>query len=110
MFAKQMKADVQIVPATGTRRDGKMHLIAGHYRWKALTAAGIDTIKIIMRGPVTDKELYELSYKENVDRHPQSVIGNAFSWKSFLDIGVCRSETEISTSLGLPQPTVNKTI
>lgn len=109
-FTVSMKVDGQIVPGVATIIDGKVVLIGGFYRLQALKAAGIKTMKLLIREYVGDRDMYELSYKENADRHAQTPLDNASAWSNLLEKKVYPSDADIALSLGISRATVSKTL
>ena len=55
-------------PGTATIRNGRFILAAGHYRRHALIALRAPTMLLVIKEDITDRELYELSYRENSGR------------------------------------------
>lgn len=109
-MAITLGADGQLQPALATLREGRYVLAAGHYRYRGAKVAGLPTLKIILREAMTNRELFELSYKENNEREGQSALDNAISWSKALADGIYASETALSEANVISLPTVNKTL
>lgn len=100
----------QIVPGIATDRGGRVVLVAGHYRLRALRHAGISTMLLMVYPDLTDREMYELSLRENDERDDQSTLDNAYAWKDLLDKKVYASEADLSESIGKSPSHINKTL
>jgi ParB family chromosome partitioning protein len=109
-LAASIGAHGQETPGLATIRNGKVVLAAGHYRFRALKISNIKTMMLMIREGLSDKELYEISYRENAEREDQSALDNALAWRALLDDGVYANETDIAEATGLSLPTVNKTL
>lgn len=109
-LAASIGAHGQETPGLATMRDGKVILAAGHYRLRALKVANVKTMMLMMRDDISDKELYEISYRENAQREDQTCIDNALAWKQLLTERVYVNETEIAEATGLSLSSVNKTM
>ncbi|MDD2892903.1 MAG: ParB/RepB/Spo0J family partition protein [Halothiobacillaceae bacterium] len=90
--------------------DGEFLLIDGHYRKKALIAAGHQTMDLVIRPHEGDIELYRMSWLLNEERSAQSPLDNAFAWRKLLDRGLVQNEAQVAELLGVSQSTVNKTL
>ncbi len=103
----------QMVPASAIAHPtipGEFLLIDGHYRKKALTAAGHSTMDLVIRLHEGDIELYRMSWLLNEERNAQSALDNAFSWRKLIDKGLVQNEGQIAELLGVSLSTVNKTL
>ncbi|WP_354687264.1 ParB/RepB/Spo0J family partition protein [Cupriavidus necator] len=109
-LAESMRADGQLVPGIATIRNGRRVLAGGHYRFKALKAAGIQRMKLLVHEELTDQQLYQLSYKENAEREAQSPLDNALAWRALIDQGVYTNESAIAEATGMSLPNINKTL
>ncbi|WP_287365775.1 ParB/RepB/Spo0J family partition protein [Thauera sp.] len=109
-LAASLSAHGQMIPGLATRRGDRYVLAAGHYRLRAAKVAGLKTLKVVLREELSDRDLYELSYRENADREPQSALDNALAWRQLLDEKVYSSETELAEVTGMSLPNVNKTL
>ncbi|RZT35431.1 ParB/RepB/Spo0J family partition protein [Cupriavidus agavae] len=109
-LAGEIRADGQLVPGLATIRKGRRVLAGGHYRLRALKAAGKTRMKLMIHPDLTDQQLYQISYKENAEREQQSALDNALAWKSLMDEGIYPSESAISEATGMSLPNVNKTM
>lgn len=109
-LAVSISSSGQLVPGMATVRGDRYMLVAGHYRWKAIKLAGLPTMDLIIKEGLTDKDLFEFSYKENTDRNEQSALDNALAWRDLLNQKVYANETELAEAVGLSLPNVNKTL
>lgn len=109
-LAASIGAHGQETPGTATQRDGRYILAAGHYRLRALKTLGAKHMELMIRDSLSDRELYEVSFRENAERETQSSYDNALAWRKLLDDGVYASETEIAEVTGMSLPNVNKTL
>lgn len=111
---REMKASLaangQETPGTATIRDGKYVLAAGHYRFKGLQLLDAPTMALMVIPDLTDKQLYELSYRENAEREEQSALDNALAWSELIQSGIYANEQELAEAVGLSAPNVNKTL
>lgn len=109
-LAASIGAHGQETPGMATMRNGRCVLVAGHYRLRALRMLNNRPMLLTIHPNLTDRELYEMSYRENAEREGQSALDNALAWKELLDSGVYRSETEISEATGISLSSINKTL
>lgn len=103
----------QLVPAPAVPHPtlaGQYLLIDGLYRKKAITAAGLQTMDLVVRQNEGDIELYRMSWLLNEERSSQSSIDNAFAWRKLLDRKLLENENQIAELLGISASTVNKTL
>lgn len=100
----------QETPGTATIRNGRYVLAAGHYRRLALQTLRAPTMDLMIRENISDQELYELSYRENAEREPQSALDNAISWRRLLDSHVYPDEASLAVALGQSPANINKTL
>jgi ParB family chromosome partitioning protein len=111
---REMKASIaangQETPGTATIRDGKYVLAAGHYRLKALQHLDAPYMGLMIIPELSDKALYEISYRENAEREDQSAFDNALAWRSLLDTKVYSTEQEVADAVSLSASNVNKTL
>lgn len=59
---------------------------------------------------LTDRDLYEISYRENAEREDQSAFDNALAWRALLTDKIYQTEEELAIAVGLSPANVNKTI
>lgn len=103
----------QLVPVTGVPdpdRAGGFILVDGHYRKKALAAAGRSQIDLILAESESALELYRMSWLLNEERSAQSALDNALAWRRLLDEQLVQEAAEIAELLGVSPATVNKTL
>jgi ParB family chromosome partitioning protein len=109
-LAASIGAHGQDVPGIATMRNGRYVLAAGHYRMRAIKVCGLNTMNLMLHEGLTDKELYEYSYRENAEREGQSALDNALCWRNLLDLKLYASETELSETTGISLSNINKTL
>ena len=100
----------QEVPGMATVRAGRYVLASAHYRFQAHKALGSKTMKLMIRPNMTDRELYESSYRENAERESQTPVDNAISWAELLKHRIYTSESEISEATKQSLSNINKTL
>jgi ParB family chromosome partitioning protein len=108
-LAASIGANGQDTPGTATVRNGRYILAAGHYRFKALSRLNKPML-LLIKPDLTDRELYEISYRENKEREEQTTLDNALSWRDLLHKGIYASETDLAAATGSSLPTINKTM
>ena len=109
-LANSIAAHGQEIPGIATSRGGRVVLVAGHYRLRALKQLGLPTMLLMVHDNLSDRDLYAMSYRENAERESQTSLDNAFAWKKLLDEGIYKSETEVAEATGMSLPNVNKTM
>ena len=109
-LADSIGAIGQDVPGIATIRNGRYILAAGHYRRKAIKLLELPTMSLMVHEGLSDKELFEFSYRENAEREGQSALDNALAWADLLSQGLFESETEIAEVTGFSLANVNKTL
>lgn len=103
----------QLVPVTGAPdpdHPGGFILVDGHYRKKALAAAGRTHLDLIVAESESGLELYRMSWLLNEERSAQSALDNALAWRRLLDEQLVQEAAEIAELLGVSPATVNKTL
>lgn len=103
----------QRVPALACEdwnQPGKYILIDGHYRKRAIQAAGKTEIECLIEPISNELELYRLSFLLNAERNAQSSLDNALAWRRLLDEKKVPSEESLVELTGLSWGTVNKTL
>lgn len=110
-LAASIGANGQDQPGIATIRNGRYVLVAGHYRFKALgKLSNRSKMLLLIRPELSDRQLYEMSFRENQEREDQTALDNALSWKELLEQGVYASETELAEATGISGPSINKTM
>lgn len=109
-LAASIGANGQDTPGIATIRNGRYVLVAGHYRYKALQMLRNRPMLLLIRPGLTDRQMYEMSFRENEEREDQSALDNALSWRELLEKGLYASETEIAEVTGHSLPNINKTM
>lgn len=89
---------------------GRYILIDGHYRKRAIQAAGKTEIECLIEPVNNELELYRLSFLLNAERNAQSSLDNALAWRRLLDEKKVASEEALVELTGLSWGTVNKTL
>src|SRR5512133_605508 len=77
----------QLVPAPAARHPtlaGHVVLIDGHYRKRALLAAGKTEIECVLQDVSSELDMYRMSYLINEERNAQSPLDNALAWQKLL--------------------------
>jgi ParB family transcriptional regulator, chromosome partitioning protein len=77
----------QLVPAPAARHptlEGHVVLIDGHYRKRALLAAGKTEIECVLQDVASELDMYRMSYLINEERNAQSPLDNALAWQKLL--------------------------
>ena len=111
--ARDIRADGQLVAAMAvpsTAASGRFVLIDGHYRKLAIIAAGITHMLLDVREPMSQVEMYRLSFALNAQRTPQTALDNALAWQRLLDDKTVRSQTELTVLIGKNDTTISKTL
>lgn len=109
-LANSIQAHGQDVPGIATIRDGRYVLAAGHYRLRAIKVSDIATMDIMVHDDLTDKDLYEYSYRENKEREADSALDDALCWRDLLAKGVYATDVELADSIGQSKSNVSKTL
>lgn len=91
-------------------RPGHYILIDGHYRKRALAAAGKLEMECFVESDLSDLDFYRLSFLLNEQRSDQSALDNAIAWRQLLDEGKVSKEEDICELTGMSAGTVNKTL
>lgn len=103
----------QLVPAPAVAHPtlpDHVILIDGHYRKRALLAAGRTHIDIILQQITSELEMYRMSFLINEERNSQSPLDNALAWKKLLDDGMVTDGDGIAELTGLSAAAVTKTM
>ena len=109
-MATSIGANGQDTPGIATIRNGRYVLVAGHYRYKALQMLRNRPMLLIVRPDLSDKQMYEMSFRENEEREDQSGLDNALAWKVLIDQGVYSNESDLAIATGYSVPNINKTL
>lgn len=91
-------------------KPGYYYLMDGHYRKRALLAAGKTEIKCLVKFVSNMLDLYKLSYLLNEERSPQSSLDNALAWKNLVDGKLVKTDDDIAELIGTSKATVSKTL
>lgn len=100
----------QDTPGTATRRNGRYVLVAGHYRYKALKMLANRRMLLWIRPDLSDRQMYEMSFRENEQRDDQTALDNALAWRELLQKKIYDSESELAVATGYSAPNINKTM
>ena len=109
-LAASIGAHGQDVPGIATQRNERYVLAAGHYRLRALKFLGLKTMDLMVHEDLSDKDLFEYSYRENAEREGQTALDNALCWRELLDLKLFASETELAEATRMSLPNINKTL
>ena len=109
-LAASIGAHGQDVPGIATIREGRYVLAAGHYRLRALKSLARSTMDLMIHEGLSDRDLFEHSYRENAEREGQTALDNALCWRGLLDGGLFANETELAEATGVSLPNINKTL
>jgi ParB family chromosome partitioning protein len=105
-----LAANGQETPGTATIRNGVYVLAAGHYRLKGLQELDAPSMGMMVIEGLSDKDLYEMSYRENAEREDQTPFDNALAWRSLLETKLYDTELELASAIGLSTSNVTKTL
>jgi ParB family chromosome partitioning protein len=103
----------QLVPAPAARHptlSGHVVLIDGHYRKRALLAAGKSDIECVLQEVGSDLDMYRMSYLINEERNAQSPLDNALAWQKLLVEQKIADGAGIAELTGLSTAAVAKTM
>lgn len=109
-MSASLAANGQEVPGIATIRNGRHVLAAGHYRFKGLHLLDAPYMALMVIPGMTDKQLYEHSYRENAEREDQTAWDNALAWYELLAKKIYTSEQELAAAVGMSPANVNKTL
>ena len=103
----------QLVPAPAARHPslhGHVVLIDGHYRKRALLAAGKTEIECVLQKVSSELDMYRMSYLINEERNAQSPLDNALAWQKLLVEQKVADGAGIAELTGLSTAAVAKTM
>lgn len=103
----------QLVPVPAAQHpdlDGHIVLIDGHYRKRALLAAGKTEIECILQDVASELDMYRMSYLINEERNAQSPLDNALAWQKLLVEQKIPDSAGIAELTGLSTAAVAKTM
>lgn len=103
----------QLVPAPAARHptlNGHVVLIDGHYRKRALLAAGKSDIECVLQDVSSELDMYRMSYLINEERNAQSPLDNALAWQKLLVEQKVPDGAGIAELTGLSTAAVAKTM
>lgn len=103
----------QLVPAPAARHPtlaGHVVLIDGHYRKRALLAAGKTEIECVLQDVSSELDMYRMSYLINEERNAQSPLDNALAWQKLLSEQKVADGAGIAELTGLSTAAVAKTM
>ncbi len=111
-LAAELATQGQRVPANAVtgREPGRWIVIDGHYRKLGAKMAGIGHLDIIVGPPISDAEMYQLSFSLNEHRRPNSALDNALAWQALLESKVVTREEDLAALTGVSVANVNKTL
>lgn len=103
----------QLVPAPAARHPsmaGHVVLIDGHYRKRALLAAGKTEIECVLQDVANELDMYRMSYLINEERNAQSPLDNALAWQKLLAEQKVADGAGVAELTGLSTAAVAKTM
>jgi ParB family chromosome partitioning protein len=103
----------QLVPAPAARHPdlaGHVVLIDGHYRKRALFAAGKTDIECLLQDVSSELDMYRMSYLINEERNAQSPLDNALAWQKLMAEQKVPDGAGIAELTGLSTAAVAKTM
>lgn len=103
----------QLVPAPAARHPslpGHVVLIDGHYRKRALLAAGKTEIECVLQDVSSELDMYRMSYLINEERNAQSPLDNALAWQKLLVEQKVADGAGVAELTGLSTAAVAKTM
>jgi ParB family chromosome partitioning protein len=103
----------QLVPAPAARHPsipGHVVLIDGHYRKRALLAAGKTEIECVLQDVSNELDMYRMSYLINEERNAQSPLDNALAWQKLLVEQKVADGAGVAELTGLSTAAVAKTM
>ena len=109
-IAASIATSGQLVPGMGTMRDGRCVMVAGHYRYKAISKVGLGVMDFMIHEGLTDHELYEMSFVENDKRNEQTPLDNALVWRRLIRDGLYPNDTAIAEATGQSASNVSRTM
>lgn len=89
---------------------GKLTMIDGQYRKRALLALGRGQILSKVLKIDTIEDFYRLSFASNSERYQQTALDNAVVWSKLLEDGVYKTEEELAKAINTSPATVNKVL
>ncbi|MBK4739089.1 ParB/RepB/Spo0J family partition protein [Noviherbaspirillum pedocola] len=89
---------------------GHYLLIDGHYRKRALLAAGKTEIECVVHDVSDELDMYRMSYLINEERNAQSPLDNALAWQKLLDEAKVADGEGIAELIGISPAAVAKTM
>lgn len=109
-LSESIVAKGQMQPGVATTRGVRYMLVAGHYRLAAIRAAGLPTMDVMLREGLSDRDLFEFSYRENSERDGQSSLDDAMAWRDMLNRGLYDDETALAAAVEKSLAVVNRTL
>jgi ParB family chromosome partitioning protein len=89
---------------------GHYLLIDGHYRKRALLAAGKTEMECVVHEVADDLDMYRMSYLINEERNAQSPLDNALAWQKLLAEAKVADGEGIAELIGISPAAVTKTM
>ena len=83
-LAESIKQFGLLQPILVQERDGYYEIIAGERRWRAAKIAGLKEVPVIIKN-LTDQEIVEISWIENIQREDLNPIEEAQAYKRLLN-------------------------
>jgi ParB family chromosome partitioning protein len=110
-LAQSIKVDGIIQPLTVMRgaSPGRYVLIAGERRLRASKLAGLTTVPVIVREPMTDQEQLRVALIENIQRQDLNIVEEAEAYQSLIeDYGL--TQEQCAEKVGKERSTVANTL
>ncbi|HYH46101.1 MAG TPA: ParB/RepB/Spo0J family partition protein [Thermoanaerobaculia bacterium] len=85
--------------------EGGYSIVAGERRWRAARRAGLETVPVVVREVVDDRERLELALVENLQRSDLNPVEEAEAYQA-LQESFGLSQDEVATRVGKARPTV----
>lgn len=96
------------VQESGSNGGAEYELIAGERRWRAAQMAGLDTVPIVIK-KVSEKEQFQISLIENIQREDLNPIEEAAAYKRLMEEFQLTQE-ELSKTLGKGRSVIANTL
>ena len=113
ILAASLATRGQLVPAPAVPHPdlpGHVILIDGHYRKRALIAAGKTEIECVIQDVSNELDMYRMSFLINEERNAQSPLDNALAWQKLLNEKKVQDGEGIADLSGISPAAVTKTM
>jgi len=110
-MAESLKAQGQLIPATGYVDGEFIVLIEGETRLRGSRVAGRATLQVQIKArPASERELYRQARTANVRRRDQTALDDALRWKQLLEANVYKDQADLSRELEVDETVVSRTL